>query len=55
MLETLKKEVLAANLKLAYACQLVGYQTPHSAFKFRDYTKCVEANFPNIEVINDVD
>ncbi|WP_063658552.1 glycoside hydrolase family 19 protein [Aliivibrio fischeri] len=39
----------------AYACQLVGYQTPHSAFKFRDYTKCVEANFPNIEVINDVD
>ena len=25
-----------------YACQLVGYQTPFSAFKDGDYTKCTE-------------
>ncbi len=34
-----------------YSCQLVGYQTPYSAFKEGDYTKCVEAKFPNVEVI----
>lgn len=33
-----------------YSCQLVGYQTPHSAFKARDFTKCVKANFPDVIV-----
>ncbi len=36
-----------------YSCQLVGYQTPYSAFKARDFTKCVEANFPNVKVVED--
>ncbi|EKO3563400.1 chitinase [Vibrio fluvialis] len=30
-----------------YSCQLVGYQTPYSAFKEGDFAKCVEANFPD--------
>ncbi len=34
-----------------YSCQLVGYQTPYSAFKEGDYTKCVKAKFPNVEII----
>lgn len=36
----------------AYACQLVGYQTPYSAFKTGDYEKCVKANFPNVTVVD---
>lgn len=36
-----------------YACQLVGYQTPYSAFKERDFTKCVQANFPGVTIIED--
>ena len=35
-----------------YACQLVGYQTPFSAFKEGDYTKCVQKFF-NLNIIND--
>ncbi|ENB7488319.1 glycoside hydrolase family 19 protein [Citrobacter koseri] len=35
-----------------YACQLVGYQTPFSAFKEGDYTKCVQ-HFYNVNIIND--
>lgn len=35
-----------------YACQLVGYQTPFSAFKDGDYTKCVQKFF-NVNIIND--
>ncbi|WNY87961.1 glycoside hydrolase family 19 protein [Leclercia adecarboxylata] len=35
-----------------YACQLVGYQTPFSAFKEGDYTKCVQKFF-NVNIIND--
>ena len=34
-----------------YACKLVGYQTPYSAFKKGDYTKCVSDHF-NIEITN---
>ena len=30
---------------LSYACQLVGYQTPFSAFKTGDYIKCVDHHF----------
>ncbi len=29
----------------SYKCQLVGYQTPYSAFKDGDYVKCVEKHF----------
>lgn len=36
----------------ANACQLVGYQTPYTAFKEGDYTKCVQHHF-NVEVVND--
>ncbi|MCU8156960.1 chitinase [Vibrio vulnificus] len=35
---------------LNYECQLVGYQTPYSAFKKGDYSKCVVANFPDVIV-----
>lgn len=35
-----------------YACQLVGYQTPFSAFKDGDYTKCVQ-KFYNVNIVND--
>lgn len=35
-----------------YACQLVGYQTPFSAFKEGDYTKCVQKFF-NVNIVND--
>ncbi len=31
-----------------YSCQLVGYQTPFSAFTFRDFTKCVQKHFPDV-------
>ncbi len=34
-----------------YKCQLVGYQTPYSAFTAGDYVKCVEANFPQATII----
>lgn len=34
----------------AYACQLVGYQTPFSAFKKEDFTQCVRKHSPNIEI-----
>ncbi|PDP93657.1 glycoside hydrolase family 19 protein [Enterobacter cloacae] len=35
-----------------YACHLVGYQTPFSAFKDGDYTKCVQKFF-NVNIVND--
>ncbi|UKJ22743.1 PKD domain-containing protein [Enterobacter mori] len=35
-----------------YSCQLVGYQTPFSAFKDGDYTKCVQKFF-NVNIVND--
>lgn len=35
-----------------YACQLVGYQTPFSAFKAGDYTKCVQ-KFYKVNIVND--
>ncbi|HBH7066483.1 TPA: PKD domain-containing protein [Enterobacter cloacae] len=35
-----------------YSCQLVGYQTPFSAFKDGDYTKCVQ-KFYNVNIVND--
>lgn len=35
-----------------YACQLVGYQTPFSAFKEGDYTKCVQKHF-NVNIVDD--
>lgn len=35
-----------------YSCQLVGYQTPYTAFKEGDYTKCVQ-HFFNVNVVND--
>ncbi|MEX9254822.1 glycoside hydrolase family 19 protein [Pseudenterobacter timonensis] len=35
-----------------YACQLVGYQTPFSAFKEGDYSKCVQKFF-NVNIVND--
>ena len=35
-----------------YSCQLVGYQTPFSAFKEGDYTKCVQ-KFYNVNIVND--
>ncbi|WP_031518423.1 chitinase [Siccibacter colletis] len=37
---------------LTYACQLVGYQTPFSAFKDGDYTQCVKKHF-NVKVVED--
>lgn len=37
---------------LAYACQLVSYQTPFSAFKAGDYTKCVQHYF-NVTLTDD--
>ena len=38
----------------SYACQLVGYQTPFSAFKPGDYARCVQHFFPEV-VIKDSD
>ncbi|MEP8939517.1 glycoside hydrolase family 19 protein [Enterobacter mori] len=35
-----------------YSCQLVGYQTPFSAFKEGDYTKCVQ-KFYKVNIVND--
>ena len=35
-----------------YSCQLVGYQTPFSAFKEGDYTKCVKHYF-NVNVVGE--
>ncbi|WP_410376082.1 glycoside hydrolase family 19 protein, partial [Enterobacter sp. CPE_E222] len=35
-----------------YSCQLVGYQTPYSAFKEGDYSKCVQ-HFFNVNIVND--
>lgn len=35
-----------------YSCQLVGYQTPFSAFKQGDYSKCVQHYF-NVKVVGD--
>jgi len=35
-----------------YSCQLVGYQTPFSAFKDGDYTRCVLKNF-NVNISGD--
>ncbi|MHC9516049.1 glycoside hydrolase family 19 protein [Enterobacter mori] len=35
-----------------YSCQLVGYQTPFSAFKDGDYSKCVQ-KFYNVNIVND--
>lgn len=35
-----------------YACQLVGYQTPYTAFKEGDYTKCVQHYF-NVNIVDD--
>ena len=34
------------------ACQLVGYQTPYTAFKEGDYTKCVQHYF-NVNIVDD--
>lgn len=35
-----------------YSCQLVGYQTPFSAFKEGDYAKCVQ-KFYKVNIVND--
>ena len=35
-----------------YSCQLVGYQTPFTAFKEGDYTKCVQKYF-KVNVVDD--
>ncbi|HGD7266601.1 TPA: glycoside hydrolase family 19 protein [Enterobacter kobei] len=35
-----------------YSCQPVGYQTPFSAFKEGDYSKCVQKFF-NVNIVND--
>ena len=35
----------------AYACRLVGYQTPFSAFKERDFTHCVKKHFSDINIV----
>nr|WP_318382877.1 glycoside hydrolase family 19 protein [uncultured Enterobacter sp.] len=35
-----------------YSCQLVGYQTPFTAFKEGDYSKCVQ-HFFNVNVVGD--
>ncbi|MHA0863724.1 glycoside hydrolase family 19 protein [Enterobacter wuhouensis] len=35
-----------------YSCQLVGYQTPFSAFKEGDYSKCVQKFF-KVNIVND--
>lgn len=37
---------------LTYSCQLVGYQTPFSAFKEGDYQRCVQ-HFFNVKVVDD--
>jgi hypothetical protein len=34
------------------ACQLVGYQTPYTAFKAGDYAKCVQSHF-NVNIVDD--
>lgn len=34
-----------------YSCQLVGYQTPYSAFKQSDFSACVKANFPDVNIV----
>ncbi|MBV4368636.1 glycoside hydrolase family 19 protein [Erwinia phyllosphaerae] len=34
----------------SYACKLVGYQTPYSAFKKGDYAECVKAHFPDLVI-----
>ena len=34
----------------SYACQLVGYQTPFSAFKPGDYARCVQHFFPEVVI-----
>ncbi|MGO1072929.1 glycoside hydrolase family 19 protein [Lysobacter sp. CA199] len=34
----------------SYACKLVGYQTPHSAFNSGDYERCMVAGFANVVV-----
>jgi chitodextrinase len=39
---------------LSYSCQLVGYQTPFSAFKEGDYSKCVE-HFYNVTIVGSGD
>lgn len=35
-----------------YSCQLVGYQTPFTAFKQGDYAKCVQ-HFFNVNIVDD--
>lgn len=35
-----------------YSCQLVGYQTPFSAFKEGDYKRCVQ-HFFNVKIVDD--
>jgi chitodextrinase len=35
-----------------YSCQLVGYQTPFSAFTEGDYEKCVKKNFPDVNIVD---
>lgn len=37
-----------------YSCQLVGYQTPFSAFKEGDYANCVK-HFFNVKVVDEAD
>ena len=39
----------------SYACQLVGYQTPFSAFKAGDYARCVQHFFPEAAIEAHVD
>ena len=34
----------------SYACHLVGYQTPFSAFKQGDFVKCVRKYFPDVQI-----
>ncbi len=34
----------------SYACKLVGYQTRFSAFKERDYSRCVQHFFPEVVI-----
>ncbi|EOS93970.1 hypothetical protein ETR_16016 [Erwinia tracheiphila PSU-1] len=34
----------------SYACQLVSYQTPFTAFKKGDYTQCVKEHFPDLVI-----
>ena len=35
----------------AYSCSLVSYQTPYSAFKPGDFSKCVKAHFPDVNIV----